>query len=225
MENDMQQKIEQRLAELPEDVQAAIASSDFDEKVRTIGQAQGLHIDQMEALSDEVMLAMLGFVGMDDLAKGVEQQVRLDPAKAQAITDAVNKEIFLPIRESMKAWAAGKRGSAAPTAAPIPPQSSSVVMPSSAPKPSVPSSLPTTPPVSAPSIHAAPASATQPAQAPNLAAADGILSEKRVAAPAAAPKPPTAATAPATPAASPMPKVDPAQPQTYKADPYREPVE
>lgn len=218
MENDMQQKIEQRLAELPEDVQAAIASSDFDEKVRTIGQAQGLHIDQMEALSDEVMLAMLGFVGMDDLAKGVEQQVRLDPAKAQAITDAVNKEIFLPIRESMKAWAAGKKGGGTPPATPSDP-AQSVVMPSSAPKPAMP------PAAASSATVAAPAPAPQPAQAPNLAAADAILSEKKVVAPITTPTPPAAVAAPATPAASPMPKVDPAQPQTYKADPYREPVE
>lgn len=219
MENDMQQKIEQRLAELPEDVQAAIASSDFDEKVRTIGQAQGLHIDQMEALSDEVMLAMLGFVGMDDLAKGVEQQVRLDPAKAQAITDAVNKEIFLPIRESMKAWADGKKGGGTPPATP-PAPAQSVVMPSSAPKPAMPPAQTPNTPVAAPAPSSASAPAPQPAQAPNLAAADAILSEKKVAAPA-----PAAGATLATPAASPMPKVDPAQPQTYKADPYREPVE
>ena len=224
MENDMQQKIEQRLAELPEDVQAAIASSDFDEKVRTIGQAQGLHIDQMEALSDEVMLAMLGFVGMDDLAKGVEQQVRLDPAKAQAITDAVNKEIFLPIRESMKAWVAGKKGGGTPPATPSDP-AQSVVMPSSAPKPAMPPAPTPNTPVAAPAPSSAPAPAPQPAQAPNLAAADAILSEKKVAAPITTPTPPAAVAAPATPAASPMPKVDPAQPQTYKADPYREPVE
>ena len=101
MENDIHQKIEQRLAELPRDVQEAIASSELGEKLQAIGKAQGLHIDQMEALSDEVMLAMLGFVELEDLPHSIERQVRVDSARAQAITDAVNKEIFLSIRESM----------------------------------------------------------------------------------------------------------------------------
>jgi len=224
MENDMQNKVEQRLAELPQDVQAAIASSEFDEKVHAIGKAQGLHIDQMEALSDEIMLGMLGFVELDDLPHGIEHQVRVTGAQAQAITDAVNQEIFRPIRESMKAWAAQKRGDiAAPT--PVPgtePSAPSVVMPSS-PKPEVPpASVPVAPVVPAvpPALGSAPATPTM-APAHDLVAAEAMLSEKKVTPPASAPAP----TLPATPAHSPIAKVDPAQPQNYKADPYREPVE
>ena len=246
MENDIHQKIEQRLAELPQDVQAAIASSELGEKLQAIGKAQGLHIDQMEALSDEVMLAMLGFVELEDLPHGIERQVRVDSARAQAITDAVNKDIFLPIRESMKAWAANRNAAAqapAPTA-PTPiaaPSAPSVVMPSSvapaapfaaAPSPAplskqaAPAAMPTqTPAVIAPTLPAASAPAPTAPTAPNLGAADAILSEKRVTPPAPAPISAASAPAAASPAPSPTPKADPAQPQPYVADPYREPVE
>ena len=241
MENDIHQKIEQRLAELPRDVQEAIASSELGEKLQAIGKAQGLHIDQMEALSDEVMLAMLGFVELEDLPHSIERQVRVDSARAQAITDAVNKEIFLSIRESMKAWAAN-RNAAAQTPAPlvpapaIAPSAPSVVMPSSvAPavppdplsKQSAPTAAPTqAPAVIAPALSAAPAPAPKPApKAPDFASADAILSEKRVAPPAPAPASAASAPSAASPATSPAPKADRAQPQPYVADPYREPVE
>lgn len=224
MENNIQQQIEERIAELPEDIQAAIASSDVDEKIRLIGQAHNLHIDQMEALNDEIMMGMLGFINLDDLPHGIEERVRVTSQEAQAITDAANQEIFHSIRESMKAWAARKHSDAAAVpahTAPVPPPIPSVVMPSS-PKPLVPVPAPIAPapaPVPTP-IAVAPAPSTPPAPAHNLVAADAILSEKKVAPPAT---PPT--TTPAAPAPSPTVQTDPTQPQNYKADPYREPVE
>lgn len=224
MENNIQQQIEERIAELPEDIQAAIASSDVDEKIRLIGQAHNLHIDQMEALNDEIMMGMLGFINLDDLPHGIEERVRVTSQEAQAITDAANQEIFHSIRESMKAWAARKHSDAAPApaqAVPMPPPTPSVVMPSS-PKPLAPVPAPIAPapapaPVPAP-IAAAPAPSAPPTPAHNLVAADAILSEKKVMPPAG----PSVA-----PAAAPNPTVqpDPTQPQNYKADPYREPVE
>lgn len=224
MENNIQQQIEERIAELPEDIQAAIASSDVDEKIRLIGQAHNLHIDQMEALNDEIMMGMLGFINLDDLPHGIEERVRVTSQEAQAITDAANQEIFHSIRESMKAWAARKHSDAASApahTAPVPPPIPSVVMPSS-PKPLVPVPAPIAPapaPVPTP-IAVAPAPSTPPAPAHNLVAADAILSEKKVAPPAT---PPT--TTPVAPAPSPTVQTDPTQPQNYKADPYREPVE
>lgn len=217
MEENIQQKIEERLAELPAQVQEAIASSDFEERIRAICRTHNLHVDQMQAVADETTLAMLGFIDMDSLAAGLQEQAHLSAEQAQTVASAITAEVFVPIRESMKAWAVNRRN-VSETASAIP----SVIMPSSsipvvppAPTPTTASSaIPTPPPVPAP--------VPKPAAVPNLGAADAMLNEKKVTPPpAAAPAP----AAPATPAASPMPKVDPAQPQTYKADPYREPVE
>lgn len=209
MEEDIQQKIETRLAELPRDVQEAIASSDYEDKIRSICKTQNLHVDQMQAVADETTLAMLGFIDMDSLVSGLQQQAHLSVEQAQTVAAAITHEVFMPIRESMKAWAAGKQ---------------SVVMPSS-PKPVTPppsAAAAPTPPTPVPVAITAPT--PKPPVVPNLMAADAILSEKKVTPPVPAPGP-AAPTAPAIPATNPVPKIDPAQPKDYKADPYREPVE
>ena len=229
MEENFQQKIEARLAELPVQVQEAIASSDFEERIRTICRAQNLHVDQMQAVADETTLAMLGFIDMDSLASGLQEQAHLPAQQAQAVAAAITREVFTPIRESMKAWAANRAGAPAPVSVPAAQtQTPSVMMPSSsAPVPPTPAATSTPAPAPAPILPATPP-VPKPPVAPNLLAADAILSEKRVVAPVVAPKPATPAIpiiVPATPAASPVPQVDPTQPQNYKADPYREPVE
>lgn len=208
MDSTIQQQIEARIAELPPDVQAAIASSDFDDKIRAITQANNLHIDQSEHVADQAMMAMLGFIDMEDLAHSLEKSAQLPAAQAQTIANAIAHDIFMPIRESMKAWAAAKRG-ATPETAPQP--GPSVVMPSSM-QPSQPA------PVAAPAAAPTPAPAPipTPAAAPkgpvtDLTAVDATLSQKQV-----TPPPPPAASAPAE---------DAGKPQQYKADPYREPIE
>ncbi len=120
MDENFQQQIEARLSELPEDVQTAIASSDFDEKLVGIGKSHQLHVDQTQAVGDEAMLAMLGFIEMDALAKGLEAQAHLPADKAQAVADAIAREIFMPIRESMKRWAESRKTPAPPSPSPTP---------------------------------------------------------------------------------------------------------
>lgn len=230
MEENFQQKIEARLAELPTQVQEAIASSDFEEKIRTICRAHNLHVDQMQAVADETTLAMLGFIDMDSLASGLEEQAHLPREQAKTVAAAITHEVFMPIRESMKAWAANRKEKEA--SMPAPATDTAPVHAKEAPTPSVmmpSSSAPVVPPIpvsiqtpsAIPNPAPSPILAPKPAVLPNLGAAEAILSEKKVTPPAAAPTP----TAPTTPAANPVSKVDPAQPQNYKADPYREPVE
>lgn len=201
-QEDIQQQIAARLAELPADVQAAVGSSDFDEKIQAIAKAHSLHIDQTEALADEVMLVMLGFAPMDTLARGIQEQVHVPTEHAQAIATAVSNDIFISIRESMKAWAAGKKPAeeaSAPAAVAVPapmPVSTPMITMSSSAKPATPLAAPVTP-APAPLVP-------KPAPAHDLMAAEIMLTEKKVA-------PAPAATEP--------------KPQNYKADPYREPTD
>jgi hypothetical protein len=70
MEPELEKQVQARLAELPADVRAAIQSADFAKKMQAIGNGHRLHIDQLAALEDEVMLVMLGFADPAELTEG-----------------------------------------------------------------------------------------------------------------------------------------------------------
>ncbi|MBY0294287.1 hypothetical protein K2Q08_03075 [Patescibacteria group bacterium] len=104
-----QNKIQQRLAELPQDVRDAVLSAQLGERLRAIGQKHSLHIDQIGVLEDEVMLVMLGFFEPEELNNQIATQLRIPAQDASAIVQEVNEQIFLPIRESMKRFSESKR--------------------------------------------------------------------------------------------------------------------
>lgn len=124
MNEDLVQQIQQRIAELPADVQAAIASSDFDKKLQAIGQRHGLHLDQMQKLGDEVMLVMIGLMSADNFAANIAGEVGIDAEKAGRIATDVNAEIFIAIRESLKTIAASPAQGAPTPANPVAPTQS-----------------------------------------------------------------------------------------------------
>ena len=102
MEEDLQKQIEQRLAELPADVQNAIASSDMEQKLNTIGAKHRLHIDRIGYLQDETLLIMLGFSEMSTFAEALGKALGVPAEEGKALAEEVSNQIFVPIRESMK---------------------------------------------------------------------------------------------------------------------------
>lgn len=174
MEQDAVQKIQQRIAELPEDVRAAIQSNDLHQKVLAIGGKHQLHIDQVGELEDEVMLAMLGFSPLETLGKRLSDALHIAPDAGERLAADINTELFGSIRESMKKFAAAKTQAANPAPAPT--------MPAATAAPAAPKPAPT------------PAAVVMPPVAPDMHKADVVLTEKTVSIPApAAPKAPEAA--------------------------------
>lgn len=196
MEQDAVTKIQQRLAELPEDVRAAIQSSELHTTIATIGAKYQLHIDQVGELEDEVMLAMLGFAPLESLGARLSQALRLTSQVGEQLAGDINTQVFGSIRESMKQFAAQKVAAANPV--PV------VTQPAAATATPVPPITPTIP------TPPAPAASPKPPIAPDLHKADVVLTEKTVSVP---PTPPPSAATP-TPDTAPV----------YKADPYREPI-
>lgn len=101
MEPNLEAQIEKRLAELPEDIRAAVMAADLNTQVQTIGAKYQLHIDQQGTLGDEILLAMLGFTELDKLESHVQTQVGVGADVASKIMQEVSAQIFLPIRESL----------------------------------------------------------------------------------------------------------------------------
>ncbi len=107
-EADIQQKIQERLIELPQDVQDAVASADLEKTIQEIGAAHQLHIDQIQELWNFTMLVMLGFAKAENFKNLLIDQVHIPPDAADTIEGEISQKIFLPIRESMKAFARGQ---------------------------------------------------------------------------------------------------------------------
>ncbi len=202
------------MAELPDDIREVVLSSKLGEGLRAIGQKHNLHIDQVGALEDEAMLVMLGFFAPESFSEQIARELNLPLADATAIAAEVNEQVFLPIRESMQAFAEAKRAEVKPapvTPPPIAAAATGFAQAPVAPAPAIPQQNPITPP-------AAPASTGfgQVATVP-----------KPPAAPQAQPAPtptPSAAPAPTSPAEQMLTQPTVAKP-IYKADPYREPIE
>ena len=236
MENDdFAKQVEERLAQLPEDIQNAIMASDFDQKMQAIGRAHNLHIDQAQQLGNETLLVMLGVSPMSGFTDDIIQEVRVSKEEADKIIADINTQILAPIRESMKKTY--EESASTPTSVPQNPpamNTKSVVMPSAvgAPRPAVPqmtsSTIPSTiasftPPATIPKIMqgstptpTAMPMPKPPMPAPDMHPAEIMLTEKTLQVPAP--------VKPASDAANPPPDAPP-KPEAYKADPYREPIE
>lgn len=195
--NNKGSEIEQRLAELPQDVRDAVLSAQLGENVRKIGQGHGLHIDQIGTLEDEVMLVMLGFFEPEAFSGQIAAQLQIPAADAGAIAGEVNQQIFLPIRESLKRFSESKR--LAKPAQNLPALET--------PPTNIPITIAPTPPVASTSVS----TPQQNPVAPSQTASEGSAQAK----PPMPPMPNAEKMLTQTTVAKPI----------YKADPYREPIE
>ncbi|MEI6864002.1 MAG: hypothetical protein WCK46_01340 [Candidatus Adlerbacteria bacterium] len=194
-EKTIQEKIKERLAELPQDVQDAVLSADMGTHIHSIGQKHGLHIDQIGKLEDETMLVMLGFFDADTFNQQIQDQLAIPAEDAAAIAGEVSDTVFAPIRESLKNFVTNK---ATPEKVE---QNSALPAVQIAPLPAVTA-------LSAPAVASVPAI--------SMPVAEKMLTEKTV---VVAPTMPAPALVQNTPAQPTTPR------PIYKTDPYREPIE
>lgn len=94
--------MKERFKRLPKAVQDAITSADVEKHLRELATTHKLHLDQWATLENEVMLALLGFEPVTDLAKNIQSEVGVDTAMATAIAADVSKIVFEPIRGELE---------------------------------------------------------------------------------------------------------------------------
>lgn len=209
MESDIAKKVAARFEELPELVQNAIKSADFDQKMQGVVQRHQLHIDQAGALGDETLMVMMGFTPPAEFAESIEKQLNVSKAQSEAIAQDVSDSLFIPIREAMQEFLENKallqtivseKPNAQKPSAPVAPAAPT---PMAAPTPPPPAqaapAVPAVAPTLIPSTSSGQVAPAKPVDMP----AEVMLNEKT----ASVPK-----------------KDEPPGGAPYKADPYREPV-
>lgn len=232
MDDELTQQVQKRMAELPPDVHDAIISADFGKKVQAIGAKHQLHIDQVGALGDEVLLVMLAFSDPSEFVPNVVAQLHVSEDVANSIADEVSNEILRPIRESLRTFMEARAAQAIrealhqgisashPAAESLDPTPIEPHPQQTPPAPVAPAPVPVAAPV--PILAEHPSTETfVPTPPVVLPIADTQLSQKTV-----TPPPTSTNTIPSTPmqpvtppAAAPAPT-----PRDYTTDPYHEPI-
>jgi hypothetical protein len=101
-DNALDQKIQERFALLPKVVQDAIQSADVEKRMRALAETEKLHLDQWEALENEVMLTLLGFQRMQDLEQNIKSEVRVEGDAAARLASNISSIVFEPIRGELE---------------------------------------------------------------------------------------------------------------------------
>jgi hypothetical protein len=101
-EKDLDDKLKERFKQLPKVVQDAITSADVEKRMRALADTNKLHLDQWEALENEVMLALLGFQPVEDLQKNIKSEVGVDDTAAAGLAADISKIVFEPVREQLE---------------------------------------------------------------------------------------------------------------------------
>ncbi|MFA5838706.1 MAG: hypothetical protein WC849_02105 [Candidatus Paceibacterota bacterium] len=101
-QNEEKNPLEKLYEELPQNVQEAISSVAVAEKIQEIAKRNGLHVDEAGIVSDEATMVMLGIENPKDFVDGLQNKLKLPREKVVELAKDVNKEIFEPIRESLR---------------------------------------------------------------------------------------------------------------------------
>ena len=95
------EQIKERFDRLPKELQAALSSNEIHEKIRDIGEDQGLMIDQVGELVDQVGLVILGVAKSSDFVADTSRRLSINSDRAQRIAEKINTEIFENLKNEL----------------------------------------------------------------------------------------------------------------------------
>lgn len=95
-------EIQEQFEKLPADVQAAVTSTEVNDKIEAIAKKYNLLIDQTGELVDEIGLAMLGLVRSGDFVEHLISRCSISRKAALEIAEDVNTDVFSTIKKYMR---------------------------------------------------------------------------------------------------------------------------
>lgn len=87
---------------LPEKIQDMMGATETVDTVLDIGKKHNMHIDQLNALSEEVSLVLYGLEKPESFHGNLRKYLGLSEDEANLITYEINQRILLPLREEIK---------------------------------------------------------------------------------------------------------------------------
>lgn len=99
---DMKQALAERFSSLPKVVQEAITSADVQKHLRDLAEVHKLHVDQWQVLENNVMLSLLGFQPVADLAQHLQKDLGVTEEVGVELAASISEIVFSPIRGEME---------------------------------------------------------------------------------------------------------------------------
>lgn len=97
-----QQLTEEQYRKLPDELKAAISSTDIAEKMFEIGRKFALSIEKNGFLAEETAFVVLGLIKPGGFPAVIKARLEVSEEEAQEIAKEVSNQIFFPIREALK---------------------------------------------------------------------------------------------------------------------------
>src|SRR3989344_5933033 len=101
-EQDLKEQIQERFKQLPKVIQDAVTSADVEKRLRILADTHQLHVDQWQLLENNVMLTLVGFQPMEELAENIRSDLGIREEAAERLAADVSKIVFEPIRQEME---------------------------------------------------------------------------------------------------------------------------
>ena len=97
-----QEKVDAQYKKLPEPLREALYSAEIAQKIFEIGKKNGLNVDKIGLLAEEVGYVILGLTRGNEFVNLLKEVLQINEEKAHTVVEEVNLQIFSPIREDLK---------------------------------------------------------------------------------------------------------------------------
>lgn len=104
MDDTQKQLIQEQMRKIPKEVRDAIENSDWERVVFNIGREHKLHIDDIDTLSVETILTMIGLEHPKDFYENVQSRANIDTDTMNQIVDEINSRLFTKIRLALQEY-------------------------------------------------------------------------------------------------------------------------
>jgi len=101
-QEDLNKQLQERFKQLPPIIQRAITSADVQKQLRELSDTNKLHLDQWQLLENEVMLTLLGFQPVDELAANLKTDLEITEELSKTLAENISKIVFEPIRQQLE---------------------------------------------------------------------------------------------------------------------------
>ncbi|HRH30795.1 MAG TPA: hypothetical protein PK886_01865 [Candidatus Paceibacterota bacterium] len=102
MENNIQEKINRKIEEMPKEVSAVIKKIPWAEKLTFLGKEYSLTISELDELYIETYLVLVGVLNPIEFSESIKEKLTLSADELSKLIEYMNKEIFKPLGEEIK---------------------------------------------------------------------------------------------------------------------------
>jgi len=102
MENNIQEKINRKIEEMPKEVVTVIKKIPWAEKLTFLGKEYSLTISELDELYIETYLVLVGALNPTEFSESVKEKLALSADELSKLIEYMNIEIFKPLGEEIK---------------------------------------------------------------------------------------------------------------------------